>query len=169
MKLIVGLGNPGSKYEDTRHNVGFRAVEKFAADRGIRLDSKKWSALYGQGDAGGEKAGFAASFTVNRKEFGINWNNVLDSGPLLGDEVRVPFAVEDGSIDLVRLRGTFNQPLEEAQRRALVADVMRMLRPGGEVLIHGLAADRPLVGGFPRLPGPAALVGALNGIRQDNV
>lgn len=43
---------------------------------------------------GGEKAGFSASFTVNRKEFGINWNNILDSGPVLGDEVRVSIEVE---------------------------------------------------------------------------
>jgi polyisoprenoid-binding protein YceI len=43
---------------------------------------------------GGEKAGFEASFTVNRKEFGINWNNILDSGPVLGDEVRITIEVE---------------------------------------------------------------------------
>ncbi|HEY4597665.1 MAG TPA: YceI family protein [Thermoanaerobaculia bacterium] len=43
---------------------------------------------------GGEKAGFAAAFTVNRKEFGISWNNVLDSGPVLGDEVRVSIEIE---------------------------------------------------------------------------
>ncbi len=43
---------------------------------------------------GGEKAGFEASFTVNRKEFGIDWNNVLDSGPLLGDEVKVTIEIE---------------------------------------------------------------------------
>ena len=43
---------------------------------------------------GGEKAGFAAAFTVNRKEFGLNWNNILDSGPVLGDEVRVSIEVE---------------------------------------------------------------------------
>jgi polyisoprenoid-binding protein YceI len=43
---------------------------------------------------GGEKAGFEASFTLNRKEFGITWNNILDSGPVLGDEVRVSIEVE---------------------------------------------------------------------------
>ena len=62
------------------------------------------------------------------------------------------------SIDQVRLRGTFNQPVDAATRHALLADVMRMLRPGGEVLIHGLCADSRLPGAFPRLPGPAALV-----------
>jgi polyisoprenoid-binding protein YceI len=42
----------------------------------------------------GERAGFSASFTVNRKEFGIDWNNILDSGPVLGDLVKVSIEIE---------------------------------------------------------------------------
>jgi polyisoprenoid-binding protein YceI len=42
----------------------------------------------------GEKGGFETSFKVNRKEFGITWNNMMDSGPVLGDEVKVSIAIE---------------------------------------------------------------------------
>jgi polyisoprenoid-binding protein YceI len=45
----------------------------------------------------GEKAGFEAAFTLNRKEFGINWNNLLDSGPMLGDEVKIWIEIEANS------------------------------------------------------------------------
>lgn len=37
--LIVGLGNPGAKYEDTRHNIGFRVVERIAGDGAWKNDS----------------------------------------------------------------------------------------------------------------------------------
>ena len=42
----------------------------------------------------GEKGGFETSFKVNRKEYGITWNNMMDSGPVLGDEVKVSIAIE---------------------------------------------------------------------------
>lgn len=42
----------------------------------------------------GEKGGFETSFKVDRKEYGITWNNMMDTGPVLGDEVKINIAIE---------------------------------------------------------------------------
>ena len=53
--LIVGLGNPGSKYDRTRHNCGFRAVDVLAKDLGCKIDKGKFQGLYGQVEYNGKK------------------------------------------------------------------------------------------------------------------
>ena len=44
--LIVGLGNPGSKYEHTRHNMGFLTVDLLAEKLGVKLNKVKFKAAY---------------------------------------------------------------------------------------------------------------------------
>jgi peptidyl-tRNA hydrolase, PTH1 family len=53
--LVVGLGNPGAKYERTWHNAGFMAVEILAQRHGIRVDRIKFKGLCGQGTVAGER------------------------------------------------------------------------------------------------------------------
>lgn len=55
MKLIVGLGNPGKEYENTRHNVGFMAIDKISKLYNIDLNRKKFKGVYGEGFINNEK------------------------------------------------------------------------------------------------------------------
>jgi peptidyl-tRNA hydrolase, PTH1 family len=48
-KIIVGLGNPGSEYEDTRHNMGFKVVDCVAEKLKIKVNKGKFGARFGQG------------------------------------------------------------------------------------------------------------------------
>lgn len=47
MKLVVGLGNPGEKYRNTRHNVGFQAIDLCGEKLNIHLDQSKFKGIYG--------------------------------------------------------------------------------------------------------------------------
>lgn len=55
MKLIIGLGNPGSEYKWTRHNVGFETIDKLAYDFNINVNKNKFKSIYGEGTIHNEK------------------------------------------------------------------------------------------------------------------
>lgn len=55
MYVIVGLGNPGKQYENTKHNVGFITVDYLAQKHGIKVNKIKHKALTGEGHLFGEK------------------------------------------------------------------------------------------------------------------
>lgn len=55
MRLIVGLGNPGKEYENTRHNAGFKFIDKFAKSQNLDFNKEKFNGLYTEFNYKGEK------------------------------------------------------------------------------------------------------------------
>ncbi len=55
MYVVLGIGNPGKKYEGTRHNIGFIALDYMESKYNIKINKIKHKALIGEGNIGGEK------------------------------------------------------------------------------------------------------------------
>ena len=75
MKMIVGLGNPGKEYENTRHNVGFMILDSFIKD--FKLE-KKFQAMIKVTDIDGEKCLFAKPLTF-MNESGLSVVKLLNT------------------------------------------------------------------------------------------
>lgn len=82
MKLILGLGNPEERYKNTRHNIGFRILDKYGADKGTEFQQKdKFRAHVAELNVGGEKVILAKPTTY--------YNNVGESARLISDFYKI--------------------------------------------------------------------------------
>lgn len=55
MKLIVGLGNPGNEYENTRHNIGFMVLDNYCKNKNIQFNKQKFGGIYAEMIVNSEK------------------------------------------------------------------------------------------------------------------
>ncbi len=96
MKLIVGLGNPGRGYANSRHNAGFVCLNHFARMQGIRFDKKQGRARIGLGEVAGSKVVVAKpqtymnlsgrSVSLLVKKFNVSLNNLI----VIHDDLDLP-------------------------------------------------------------------------------
>lgn len=77
MQLFVGLGNPGAKYAQNRHNIGFMALDRIADDHGFSPWRKKFQGMISDGTLSGEK------ITLLKPETFMN-----NSGQSVGEAMR---------------------------------------------------------------------------------
>jgi len=74
MLLVVGLGNPGSKYKNTRHNIGFRFVDSMAKKAGIPINDRRAKTVLGEGRIAGHEVVLAKPRTfMNNSGDGVEY------------------------------------------------------------------------------------------------
>ena len=74
MKVVIGLGNPGKKYEKTRHNIGFIAVDNLRKKMNISDEREKFQALVSEKNIDGEKVIFLKPQTF----MNLSGNSVIE-------------------------------------------------------------------------------------------
>lgn len=101
MLLIVGLGNPGVQYENTRHNIGFKVIDNIAKEYNIEINRQKFKGVYGEGFINGEKVILLKPSTYMNLS-GESIREVVDFYKLTNEDVIVIY--DDISLDVGRLR-----------------------------------------------------------------
>src|ERR1700730_13643080 len=101
MKIVVGLGNPGPKYDRTRHNVGFRVIDELSQRLAAGKPRLRFDATLAEGNLRGEKVLLASPQTY-MNESGRSVRQLVDFfGLQLGDLLVV---CDDFNLELARLR-----------------------------------------------------------------
>ena len=98
MKLLVGLGNPGDKYDLSRHNAGFMVIKELAGRRRLKFKtSRRFNAFTAEGLVKGERCYFILPRTFmnlsgHSVRSVVNWLKIgLDDILLVADEIALPF------------------------------------------------------------------------------
>lgn len=151
MYIIVGLGNPGKQYENTRHNMGFITVDRLAERHGIKITKIKHKALIGEGRISGQKVVLAKPQTYMNLS-GNSVREILEYYKESADHLVVVYDDIDIPCGSIRLRkkgsaGTHNG------MRSIIYDIQDDGFPRLRIGIGGerrMPLDRYVTGGFTK-------------------
>ena len=101
--LIVGLGNPGAKYENTYHNMGFQVVDRLADLFGVKINDKSCDALVATFFVGGEKTVIAKPQTYMNLS-GVSVKQLMGANKFGPEDTVVVYDDVDLPIGNLRLR-----------------------------------------------------------------
>lgn len=88
IRLLVGLGNPGKQYDDTRHNLGFMVIDQLAGQYGIPLSKIKFDTIFGRGRIEGHDV-FLAKPQAYMNRSGMPTRRLADYYGISGEEMIV--------------------------------------------------------------------------------
>lgn len=103
MKIVVGLGNPGSEYSQTRHNVGFMAIDTWAEKHGINIWKNKFEAQIAELKINGENIILVKPQTYMNLS-GVAVREVINWYKVKLEDVIVIYDDMDTSLGKIRLR-----------------------------------------------------------------
>jgi len=147
MRLIVGLGNPGDKYERTRHNAGFMALQAFRRRHADRFDDwkEKFQSLVSEGRVGKEKVVLVLPQTFMNesgravREAANFWKVEVTETVVVLDDFSLPF----GPLRLRREGSAGGHDGLESIVEALATEEVPRLRLGiGNVQMYKIPAER---------------------------
>jgi len=103
MYLIVGLGNPGKEYENTRHNTGFEVIDQIAKQYQIEIDISKFNGKYGTGIIEGKKVMLLKPQTYMNLS-GESIKKFVDFYKLMPEQIIVIYDDIDVEVGKIRIR-----------------------------------------------------------------
>lgn len=101
MFLVIGLGNPGREYAETRHNVGFKVIDLLAQKNNITMNKIKFKSVYGEGIIAGKKIVLVKPQTYMNNS-GMAVRELYDFYKLPIEDIIV--VVDDIDIDFAQIR-----------------------------------------------------------------
>ncbi len=151
MRCLIGLGNPGAKYAETRHNLGFETVARLAQKHGIRLRGR-FAARAGRGEVAGQRVVVAQPLTFMNNS-GAAARRLVRRYSLTPQDLLVIYDDLDLDLGRLRLRGQGSAGTHKGIRSVLAAleteDVPRLrlgigpLPPRADAVSFVLSPFRP--------------------------